>query len=239
MKIISALLISLLVTTTIVAQKEDFTWIVNFSLDCNQSPFPESCGASIISFKENIVEFYKEPPGLLLSCTNAVLCNRKGDLLLYSNGMSIHGKDHLAIVNGDTISYGNQWERNYFEDEGETAGFRIETGAVFIPNPLEDNRYYLLYTNYDGIDSTDLLNKRYADILVNDDGSATVLEKDIVFADAVNSVGQMTCAQHANGRDWWLIQNRDDTLLTYLIDPDGIQLYHKTQYANSWGSFSP
>ena len=153
MKIITTVLISLLVTTTIVAQKEDFTWIVNFDIPCDLHPFPETCGASVISFQENVVEFYKEPLGVLdLSCTNSVICDKEGDLLLYTNGMSIHGKDHTAIANGDTISYGNQWERRYFENEGETAGFRIETGAVFIPNPMDDNRYYLLYTNYDGID---------------------------------------------------------------------------------------
>ena len=48
----------------------------------------------------------------------------------------------------------------------------------------------------------------------------------------------MTCAQHANGRDWWLIQNRRDTVLTYLIDPSGINLQHEIIHEDVWESFA-
>ena len=48
----------------------------------------------------------------------------------------------------------------------------------------------------------------------------------------------MTCAQHANGRDWWLIQNRRDTVLTYLIDPSGINLHHEIIHEDVWGSYA-
>jgi len=210
---------------------------VNFDIACDQHPFPETCGASVLSFKGNVLEFYKEPQATLdLSETNALLSDEQGNMLLHSNGMTIHGMDHQPITNGDTISYGDQWERG--TDQGETVGFRISTGAVFIPKPGYSNRYLLLYSNYDGIDSTDFLNKRYADIEVHPDGSVTVLEKDVIFADEVNSVGQLTCAQHANGRDWWLLQNRFDTVLTYLIDPDGINLHHKSVPENPWGYFA-
>jgi len=36
----------------------------------------------------------------------------------------------------------------------------------------------------------------------------------------------MKCAQHANGRDWWLLQHREDNILAYLVDPSGIRLHH-------------
>ena len=89
----------LFIVTKSICQKEDFTWIVNFDIVCDLHPYPETCGASVISFKDNVVEFYKEPLGVLdLLCTNAVVCDKDGDLLLYSNGMSIHGKDHLSLI---------------------------------------------------------------------------------------------------------------------------------------------
>ena len=119
-----------------------------------------------MSFDNNEIEFYKDQSvSLEMNITNAVNCDIDGNIQLFSNGMSIHTGHFQPVINGDTISYGPEWER-LVPQGGEPVGFRIGTGAVFVPRPGYEDRYYLLYTNYDGgVDTTELLNKRYACLL--------------------------------------------------------------------------
>jgi len=39
----------------------------------------------------------------------------------------------------------------------------------------------------------------------------------------MSSLGMVNCVQHANGRDWWMLQHKEGNLLSFLIDPLGIR----------------
>jgi len=93
------------------AQKEDYNWIIgNINIADYCSP-NNAWGEAAIP---TILTFNTDPPSwsqnkditLDFSLTNATYSNAEGELICYSNGMSIYGYDHKPIAGGDTISYG-------------------------------------------------------------------------------------------------------------------------------------
>lgn len=166
-----------------------------------------------------------------MDLTHSSICDESGELLLYSNGMSIHGADHRAIIDGDTISHGLLWGNNtWFNENNEvrTQGFLGSDCAGFVPAPENPNLFYLIYYNFDDFFINRTFSKLYSIVDVSG-AKAEVTAKDIVLIEKTTQPSFTTCAQHANGRDWWLLQFNNDTLLTYLIDPSGINLYRESK----------
>lgn len=215
------------------AQKEDYQWMSNlWSIDdCSQSNFPENCNASILDFNTDPPTVYREPSATLdMDWTHASICDNDGQLLLYSNGMSIHGSNHTPIIDGDTISFGPNWAKNTWLNENNeirSRGFLGVNCSVFVPVPDYKNRYYLIYYNFDDFFVNDGIRKLYAEIEVTNN-EPRIIRKDVVLANSISEAGYTSCAQHANGRDWWLLQFSRDTVFSYLIDPSGINLSHSS-----------
>ena len=228
MKIITPLLVCLVLASTLSGQNEDFQWIFNkWSVDdCAQSNFPDFCNASILDFNVDPPVFIRaEDATLDMDFTHTSICDERGKLLLYSNWMSIHGANHSPIINGDTISFGPRWPNNtWLNENGEvrTRGFLGIDCAGFVPVPSQPDLFYLIYYNFDNIAQTDAFDKLYALIDISEE--PRVIEKDLTLLKNIIKPGHTSCAQHANGRDWWLLQFSNDTLRTFLIDPTGIHL---------------
>ena len=114
-------------------------------------PIEDFC-PTVFSFHTDPPSFYQEEAIFLdFLWTNANFSDSEGQLLLYSNGMSIHGRNHIPIIGGDTISFGPAWDsRTWTNEFGETEalGYDMTYGAVFIPRPGHDNRYYFINTDY-------------------------------------------------------------------------------------------
>ncbi len=227
--------ISLLLQFQSDAQKQDYNWVFGWSniLDFENSSWGESAIPTIFSFTTDPPMFYQSRSVTLdLNYTNSTYSDSEGQLLLYTNGMSIHGHDHTPVINGDTISYGEAWDRFVSTTDigtNEPRGFRATDGAVFVPDPGSED-LYILYMNFDRFftDSDLTRELRYGKISIDDSNNqATLYEKDRIFADTVNSAGMLKCVQHANGRDWWLLQYNADDFLIFLIDEKGINLSYK------------
>lgn len=234
---ILTLMILVQLTTNLYSQKEDYNWVfgsINVK-DYNSelNTWGDEAVPTVFTFNTDPPSFYQDTNITLdLQLTNAHYSDAEGNLLLYSNGMSIHKGDHQAVENGDTISFGPRWA-DFTSlvvdiDVREPSGFNIHNGAVFFKDPGSEEIYHL-YTNFDNqeyVGPRRKLGRWFAKIDFNDNGDARVIEKDQVISDNIETGGFLKCAQHANGRDWWLVQHRHDTLLTYLIDPNGINLSH-------------
>ena len=163
--------------------------------------------------------------------THASFCDENGNLLLYSNGMSNHGPQHTAIIGGDTISFGPRWNSNTWPNENgvvKTSGFVGTDCAVFVPNPSDDDMIYHIYYNFDQFSIDTTTKKLIAEIDISDKSNPVLVEKDIVLLERTTNPSNTSCAQHGNGRDWWLLQFSRDTLFSFLIDPTGINLDHIT-----------
>ena len=227
-------IILFLITTSGFSQKEDFQWMFNStSIDnCEGSNFYKFCNASVLDFNTDPPSFYQNVEATLdLAWTHASICDSDGQMLLYSNGMSIHGHDHTPIINGDTIRYGIFWDNNTWNNElGEVKprGFLGTDCAGFIPSPENRNKIFHLYYNFDSTLINGRFKKYVAEINVSDPHLPIVRTKDSLLIETTIP-SHTTCAQHGNGRDWWLLQFSTDTLFSFLIDPKGIHLHHLTK----------
>ncbi len=223
-------------TSLLSAQKEDYNWIfgsinvVDYSSDFNT--WEDQAIPTHFTFNTDPPSFFQDTRITLdMKLTNAHYSDAEGELLLYSNGMSIHGGNHKPIMGGDTIAFGRIWADLTSENElgeREPDGFTIHNGAVFFKDPGSEE-IYLFYTNGDNQDEINFesrRNKWFAKIQIDDSGFATVLEKDKVIINDIHTSGFVKCAQHANGRDWWFLQHRSDTIFSFLIDPSGVNLHH-------------
>lgn len=229
------LLVGLNLPLLLSAQKEDYNWVfgsINIvDYDNPDSEWGEGAIPTIFTFNTDPPSFFQSREITLdMNYTNCTYSNPDGNLLLYSNGMSIHGSDHAPIINGDTISYGPVWDTFVSTTDigtNEPRGFRLVDGAVFFIQPNSED-IYILYSNFDRavVNNDGIKELRYGSISIDQDNVAELYEKDQVFADSVKSSGLIKCAQHANGRDWWLLQYFDNKILVYLIDPAGISLSH-------------
>ena len=100
----SILILFLGLTSLLSAQKEDYQWYFNFWPidDCSVPPFLEFCkycNASILDFNVDPPVFVSEKKATLdMHWTHASICDDDGQLLLYSNGMSIHGSGPYSGV---------------------------------------------------------------------------------------------------------------------------------------------
>ena len=79
------------------SQKEDYNWvfgsisIVDYD-NSETNPWGESAIPTIFTFNTDPPSFFQSKEITLdIDYTNATYSNSKGELLLYSNGMSIHG----------------------------------------------------------------------------------------------------------------------------------------------------
>jgi len=93
------------------SQKEDHKWILN-SWN-NDEPAPdENFGATVFDFNFLPPKIYEDPDiNLDFQKSNTIISDENGEILFYSNAQSIHGNNHLPIINGDTINYDNdEWD---------------------------------------------------------------------------------------------------------------------------------
>ena len=150
------LIFFLWLTSLLSAQKEDYQWYFN-SWSVDDCSFPpdahlyEICGESILDFNVDPPIFVSEKIATLdVHWTHASICDAEGQLLLYSNGMSIHGPDHDFVPGGEMISYGPRWTQNtWLNEHGDirSSGFLGIDCAAFIPDPGDKDRICLLYTS--------------------------------------------------------------------------------------------
>ena len=77
------------------------------------------------------IEYFDGNMGLYLS--SIALSNKKGNLLLYSNGVQVLNNLHEQIENGDSLSWGQMAQDWYAE------GYPIIDGIIGLPAIKEDS----------------------------------------------------------------------------------------------------
>ncbi len=196
-----AILISyLFFTISCFAQKQDRIWIFgdHGGIDFNDT--------------SNVNSFYSVFIGTQIKSTCGSMSNNNGSLLFYAAadqfltlGMNVFNINGSVILNGD-----------------ELHGHPAQTqGVVVLPYPDDSSKYYIFHKNQ--INGKNFLYHSTVDMTL-DGGLGGVTNKNILIP--CDSLTQRTTAvKHANGRDWWLVQQRWDQpeYFTFLISPDSIQ----------------
>lgn len=200
-------------------EKRDNVWLFgSFSLT-------NPLGANIVfDFNEFPVDISYDFIGMPLDFTNASICDTSGNLLFYTNGISIANFTHDTIENGGRINPGE------YTDVLVEVGNHLPQGALILPKPSNDSLYYLFYEELSRAPEFGANSKRvfsFFKAIVNmnsNNGLGKVVEKDTLILGDTLDVGKIVANRHANGRDWWVLlpEYISDKYYKYLLTNEGI-----------------
>ncbi|MBK8698900.1 MAG: T9SS type A sorting domain-containing protein [Saprospiraceae bacterium] len=171
-----------------------------------------------------------------MSDNNASVSNLNGQLLFYTNGCKVVQANHQLMENGDSINFGKFIIDFWANCEYGYIGWQ---DIIILNDPLNVNGYYILHKTRDYIPNpyksyTDALKYTYVDMSFNN-GNGSVLKKNIVIYEENDLCSSyLTAINHANIKDWWLIQMRENSnaYLKFLIDENGPMLVDSQNIGN-------
>ncbi len=147
-----------------------------------------------------------------------------GELLLFSNGMTIYNKDMEIIENGDDI-YLTEFCKSLKDIK---VGMSFPYKTYFIAAPGDENRIYFFNSPINN-DLSEYMDSYYSIIKKDSMGKYHLLnpEDPIFYTKTKNHLMPMFI-RHANGRDWWIIcLGLSGKIRFYLLDPTGVHYSHK------------
>lgn len=149
------------------------------------------------------------------------ICDSSGALLFYSNAAKVWNRQHLILLNGDSLK----------SNPSSTQG------ALFVPKP-GSNRYFYLFTTDAFYNSSLQYGFRYSLIdLCLDNGLGGIVQeqKNIKILDTVAE--KLAVVRHSNGMDYWIVVHKyySDAFYCYLLTSSGIT----NTVVTHLGSFHP
>jgi len=175
---------------------------------------------SVLDFRNtDTVIIYSLPTVESCTLTTASICDESGNLLFYTNGISICNTQNV-LLNGEGLN------PCLYTQADSLDGLNIQQAALFLPMPGSLRYYYLFHFSNDT-----LQNSRPGTIyssLIDKEGNGglgEVIQKNVpILQGHILRGGGMTACKHANGRDYWLIMGASVTNMFYkfLITPNGI-----------------
>ncbi len=193
-----------LCTGTCMAQKEAFVWYfgTNLGLDFNFTP-PRVLTDGRISFQNY------EPQTICESA--ASIADRAGNLLFYTDGLTVWARDHSVMPNGTGL-----------------LGYCTTTQTLIVSVPNSANLYYIFTATPQGNYTDEFFNptKGFYYSLVDmelNNGLGEVISKNIKLTGSTTE--KIAGTHHANGRDVWVLMHEweNDIFRAYLITKNGLQ----------------
>lgn len=135
----------------------------------------------------------------------ATISNAQGELLFYTDGITVYNRHHQIMVNGMGLL-------------GHSSSAQ---SATVVPKPGSSNLYYIFTTD----NEHDPNGFRYSVVdmsLDNGNGAITADEKNIlIYTPTIENLG---ITKHANGIDYWIITHGWDgnNFITYLLTSSGL-----------------
>ena len=164
---------------------------------------------------------------------NASVSDSLGNLLFYTNGVTIWDKYHNKMPNGDSLEIAAQFDLPF------GGGSSVTQGVIILPMPGSSEKYYVFYLKR----AVDFYNENslmysVVDMSLNG-GNGDVIDglKNIPYTPSGNYLWEkMTAVKHANGKDWWLITTSGKTVDA---DPTYFELFLITADGISGPTFQP
>lgn len=202
--------------TVVSAQsKQDCNWPTGYI----GPAFDPLFGTAILSFCEDSLSILDVGQAISFCGANAAMSDQNGNLLFYTNGISVANAQHQIMLNGDGLSPQGTFG---FEE----IGLPIPQGALALPLPGHEHQFVLFHEGISfsgtGLAASPLY---YSMIDMSlDGGLGGVVIKNEVLSNNVFDYGKLTAIQHANGRDWWVIayEHTSDKMRRFLLSPEGI-----------------
>ncbi len=214
----------MLVWSEVFSQKEDYHWVLGYSLFRPVSD--TNYGRAELLFDNNKMLTVKKTYQCInkLNFTNASICDTTGKLLFYTNGLEIFNNEHNVISNGDSLNPGE------FAISNECCGYTLESGALILKYPGSSNKYLIIHHTIDRPPfvwySLNMLTTLVE--LNSNTGNLNVVYKNkSIYSDTLLR-GSLSACRHANGRDWWIpcFFYSGNKCLMFLLDPTGLNLHH-------------
>ncbi len=198
------------------SQKHDNVWIFGY----NSNTIDSSFGGSTIDFNLDPPDAFYEYRYMDMDITNASICDSSGNLLFYTNGISISNYLHEMIPNSDTLNPGG------LSDEFYEYGYPLPQGVMILSLPGSDSLFYVFHKRWqkpmNGIPNSHVDALFYTIVNMNmNNGTGGIVEKRIELIIDTLSTGELTAVKHSNGIDWWL-----------LVREFRKQRYHKLLFTN-------
>lgn len=122
---------------------------------------------SVLEFSDSIPDIYYEFRGMRFDFTNASISDSLGNLLFYTNGISVWNAEHEIMENGDSLNPGE------FTESYRELGLPIIQGAFILPKENSQNLFYLIH-----------IDRNYPDAIYPDGSEARNLYYTIVDMNA-------------------------------------------------------
>lgn len=210
--------------TNLQSQKNDFIWLFGYGGSKGDPNF----GITELNFKNGnpTINFHPEWDIYLFN-TNAVISDKDGNLMLYSNGEKVYNYANTVITGADNL---------YNFSSGRT-GIPLDWSALILDKPGTVDEY-IIFIPYDSAfilnpygSSVNTVGIKYATLSINTQDSIGKLidTGNFIIRDTVWGTGFSAC-RHANGRDWWLVFGEIPTangIYKVLLDPMGVHVLEK------------
>lgn len=198
----------------------DNTWILGYNNDTITTNYN---GIQVLTFPEGRLNIEQNTQLMRFNfdVTAAGLSDSSGQVLSYTNGVHMGNANWEIMENGSFLT-------NAFEIQGEV----WPQWFLGLPWPGHPDKqiYFFEKDTFNSQVSFFASKARFCvvDISQNAGLGAVSLRDSLLIADTL-SLGKLTAVRHANGRDWWILINKENSNQFYrvLLDPTGPHVLDK------------
>lgn len=214
------LILSILCSQLLAAQLYDKTWVCGY-------------GSKIV-FNDNSIDTVRVSPQIGSIGQWAAMSDMDGNFQFFTEGTNVYSYDGVRMYNG--VQLGDNEVNTHFDN-----GLPDFQNVLVLPK--RDREYYIIYQGQSDFAFsvspwyyTDRLYYSVVDMSL-ENGKGDVTQKRIQVNDNKFMDGKMTACQHANGRDWWLVQRRHNanSYFIYLVTSESIT-FKNEQYIGAVSS---
>lgn len=216
------IIIFILLPWAIHAQKHDNFQLYGYG---NNSPVPTLFGGMAVDYAFDPPKFYPQKRKVDFSFYSGIGCDSSGQLMFYTNGISIRDTTHNVMLNGDTLNPGPLWQQ--WKDKYYPNG----PFCFSLPSPGKQNQYTFFHLAVEyGTGLSSPFYYTIVDMNGNNGLGKVTLKNKILLPNGVSCTSPVA-VKHGNGRDWWVIigELSSPYLYTFLLDPTGVHGPFKTE----------
>lgn len=136
----------------------------------------------------------------------ATVCTVQGDLLFYTDGVTVYNKNHSIMANGDNLN-GNA---------------SATQSSIIVQQPGSSIIYYIFTVDAHQNALRNGFNYSVVDLSQNGGLGAISVKNSVIYADEVCE--KVTAVKHANGTDYWILMHSWDSrdFYAYLFSTSGL-----------------
>jgi len=226
-----SILLFIFTQAALIAQKHDAFSFFGYENDSNLPLF----GGGTIDFNYDPPKIFKEKKKIDFSTYCGACSDSVGNLLFYTNGISVQNRAHQLIQWGDSINL------SFFWHDYQKYGFPIGAISPSVPAPGLPNQYFLF--SMGGRDQPATQQIVLAPLWYNrvdmnqNSGLGRMEEKNIVLLDSAQN--EMVVVKHGNGRDWWVLAPllSRPVHYAYLVAKNGINVPLIQEYGPQYDNY--